>query len=127
MEKKRIKVLIVEDSLTAQNLLKGILASDPGFKVLGIVGNGKQAVEAVSRLNPDVAVGHLHLMTALATRRLWKNAGMSCSSFTNLPIWPCHSDPESRGLNNFPVLRPNILITSKPKLLNTLKMTGISN
>jgi two-component system chemotaxis response regulator CheB len=75
MEKKKINVLIVEDSLTAQHLLKGILASDPDFNLVGIVTNGRQAVEAVSRLLPDVVSMDVNmpLMDGLeATRQIMK-------------------------------------------------------
>ena len=54
MYKKIINVLIVEDSLTAQSLLKGIIAEDHSLNVVAIVTNGKQAVESVARLRPDV-------------------------------------------------------------------------
>jgi two-component system chemotaxis response regulator CheB len=51
---KKIRVLIVEDTLVGQTLLKGILADDPRFEVAGVAGNGKQAVEFAAKLNPDV-------------------------------------------------------------------------
>ena len=54
MDKKIINVLIVEDSLTAQSLLKGIIAEDPSFNVVAVAINGKQAVESVAKLRPDV-------------------------------------------------------------------------
>ncbi len=54
MDKRIINVLIVEDSLTAQSLLKGIIAEDPSFHVVAVVTNGKQAVESVAKLRPDV-------------------------------------------------------------------------
>jgi two-component system chemotaxis response regulator CheB len=49
-----IRVLIVEDSVTARELLKHILSSDPEIEVVGTVENGLQAVEFVSRDKPDV-------------------------------------------------------------------------
>jgi two-component system chemotaxis response regulator CheB len=54
MAGKKIRVLIVEDTLVGQGLLKGLLADDPRFDVIGIVGNGKQAVDFISRNPPDV-------------------------------------------------------------------------
>jgi len=54
MTERPIKVLIVEDSLVALNLLRGILASDARFVVAGIARNGREAVEFVGKFNPDV-------------------------------------------------------------------------
>ncbi|MBI5248892.1 MAG: chemotaxis response regulator protein-glutamate methylesterase [Desulfomonile tiedjei] len=49
-----IKVLVVEDSPVALELLKHILSSDPEINVIGTAENGLEAVEFVSRQKPDV-------------------------------------------------------------------------
>jgi len=49
-----IKALIVDDSPTAQELLRHILSSDPEIRVIGTAGNGKEALEFVERNKPDV-------------------------------------------------------------------------
>ena len=54
MPRKKISVLIVEDTLVAQQLLKGIVLSDDRFELLGTVVNGKQAVDFVKKFQPDV-------------------------------------------------------------------------
>lgn len=54
MKSLRIKVLIVEDSLVAQKLLKTIITSDERFEVVGVAENGKQACEYVENFKPDV-------------------------------------------------------------------------
>ena len=51
---KIVRVLIVEDTLVGQSLLKGLLADDPRFEVVGVALNGQQAVEFVARYGPDV-------------------------------------------------------------------------
>ncbi|MFA6334898.1 MAG: chemotaxis-specific protein-glutamate methyltransferase CheB [Bacteroidales bacterium] len=51
---KKIKVLIVEDSLVSQKLLKGILDSDPVIEVVAIAQNGIEAIDCVNRFKPDV-------------------------------------------------------------------------
>ncbi len=51
---KKIRVLIVEDTLVGQSLLKGLLAEDARFEVVGVALNGRQAVEFVASLGPDV-------------------------------------------------------------------------
>ena len=54
LNNRKIRVLIVEDTLVGQGLLKGLLADDPRFEVAGIVGNGSEAVEFAARQLPDV-------------------------------------------------------------------------
>lgn len=54
MVERKINVLVVEDSPTAQSLLKGIIAADPFLILAGIAVNGNQAVEFVKRNKPDV-------------------------------------------------------------------------
>jgi two-component system chemotaxis response regulator CheB len=49
-----IKVLVVEDSPVALELLKHILSSDPEITVVGTATNGLEAVEFVKRERPDV-------------------------------------------------------------------------
>ncbi len=54
MPVKKIRVLIVDDSLVSQKLLSGILARDDRFELAGTAGNGVEALEQVKLLRPDV-------------------------------------------------------------------------
>lgn len=54
MSEQRIKVLIVEDSLVAQKLLRMLVNSDDRFELVAVAENGKQACEFVQKFNPDV-------------------------------------------------------------------------
>jgi two-component system chemotaxis response regulator CheB len=49
-----IKVLIVENSLVMQQLLKNAISSDPMLTVAGVASDGEEALEAVKELRPDV-------------------------------------------------------------------------
>src|SRR5680860_193528 len=49
-----IKILIVEDSPVMQQLLIYTISSDPDFKIVGVVHDGEEAIEAVKKLKPDV-------------------------------------------------------------------------
>jgi len=50
----RTRVLIVDDSAFMRNASVQILGSDPTIEVIGEARNGRLAVEAVSKLSPDV-------------------------------------------------------------------------
>ena len=54
MNKRKIRVLIVEDSLVVQKLLKGIISGNNEFELVGIAENGIQANDFVLKYKPDV-------------------------------------------------------------------------
>lgn len=54
MEKKKIKVLIVEDSPSVQDLLIYILNSDPEIEIIGTAYTGKRAIKFLERNKPDI-------------------------------------------------------------------------
>lgn len=49
-----IKVLIVDDSKTVSQYLEYVLGQDAGIEIVGVVGDGKQAVEFVTKQKPDI-------------------------------------------------------------------------
>jgi two-component system, chemotaxis family, protein-glutamate methylesterase/glutaminase len=55
------KVLLVEDSLIALNLLQRLLKSSPEVEVVGIARNGKEALELIPLVNPAVICTDLHM------------------------------------------------------------------
>ncbi|MDB4906041.1 MAG: Chemotaxis response regulator protein-glutamate methylesterase [Gemmatimonadetes bacterium] len=79
-EKQRIRVLVVEDSTTARQLLVELLRSDGGFDVVGEAVDGLQAVEAARRLLPDLITMDVNLpgLDGLeATRQIMRAAPTS--------------------------------------------------
>ncbi len=52
--KRRIRVLIVDDSALVRQILSDILARDPGIEVVGVAGDAHIAREKIKQLNPDV-------------------------------------------------------------------------
>ena len=64
----KIRVLVVEDSLTVRKYLVDVLGADPGFEVVGEAEDGKRAIELCETLRPDVISMDMMLpvMTGLA-------------------------------------------------------------
>src|SRR5215468_6925876 len=52
--KRRIRVLIVDDSALVRSLLTDILRTDPGIEVVGSASDAHVAREKIKQLNPDV-------------------------------------------------------------------------
>jgi two-component system chemotaxis response regulator CheB len=56
-----IRVLVVEDSPVARELLVYLLNSDPGIQVVGTANNGEEAVQAVASKRPDIITMDFHM------------------------------------------------------------------
>ncbi|MDD5434283.1 MAG: chemotaxis-specific protein-glutamate methyltransferase CheB [Nitrospira sp.] len=72
-QRKKINVLIVEDSPVSQQQIKYILESDPDLHISGIAGNGEDAVSFVRQNKPDVITMDINMpiMNGLeATRKI---------------------------------------------------------
>jgi two-component system chemotaxis response regulator CheB len=85
----KIRVLIVEDSLTVRHRLRQVLGSDPAFSIAGEATDGAQAVELCRRYRPDVITMDMMLpaMSGLAaTEHImahWPTPILVVSSSTN--------------------------------------------
>ncbi|HEY3495486.1 MAG TPA: chemotaxis-specific protein-glutamate methyltransferase CheB [Polyangiaceae bacterium] len=64
----KLRVLVVEDSLTVRQRLVEVLRSDPELEVVGEASDGRSAIELCQRLRPDVVTLDMMLpvMTGLA-------------------------------------------------------------
>ncbi len=49
-----VRVLIVDDSPVAREVLKSVLESDAGIRVVGMAATGREAVELTAQLRPDL-------------------------------------------------------------------------
>ena len=56
-----IKVLLVEDSLIALELLQRLLNSSPEVEIVGTARNGREALELIPQVNPSVICTDLHM------------------------------------------------------------------
>jgi two-component system chemotaxis response regulator CheB len=65
---RRIRVLIVEDSLTVRKYLLAVLSADPEIQVVAEAGDGKRAIELCTEHKPDVITMDMMLpvMTGLS-------------------------------------------------------------
>ncbi|MBO8191604.1 response regulator transcription factor [Streptomyces oryzae] len=61
MTDRTISLLIVDDHPVVRDGLRGMLASEPGFDVLGEAAGGVEGVELALRLDPDVVLMDLRM------------------------------------------------------------------
>lgn len=74
--KKKIRVLIVEDSLVAQRMLTHAINQDPRLTVVGCAGDADQALSMIAALAPDVVTMDIRLPRINgfeATRRIMQD------------------------------------------------------
>ena len=57
----KIRVLLVEDSAVAINIYEKMLSSSAHIEVIGKASNGKEGLELVAQLNPDVICTDLQM------------------------------------------------------------------
>ena len=53
-QERQIRVLVVDDSVSARQLIRAILESEPGIKVVGEAADGVEAIARVAELKPDI-------------------------------------------------------------------------
>jgi len=87
----RVRVLVVDDSVVARNVLSQSLGSDPGVEVVGSAANGIIALQKIRQVSPDVVVLDVEMpeMDGIETvkqiRATWPTLGvLMCSSLTTL-------------------------------------------
>jgi len=51
-----IRVLIVDDAVTVRRLVADALSVDPAIQVVGSAGNGRQALERIAHVQPDIVI-----------------------------------------------------------------------
>jgi two-component system chemotaxis response regulator CheB len=54
MTAKPVRVMVVEDSLTVQALLRHVIERDSRLEIAGMFATAEEAIEAISRIGPDV-------------------------------------------------------------------------
>jgi len=58
---RSIRVLVVDDAATMRRLVAEALSADPGLEVVGTAANGRQALERIPALWPDVVILDLEM------------------------------------------------------------------
>lgn len=60
---ERVRIYLADDHTILREGLKLILQGDPNFQIIGEAGDGKEALEEIEALNPDVAVVDISMPT----------------------------------------------------------------
>ncbi|MFA5824770.1 MAG: response regulator, partial [Gallionellaceae bacterium] len=56
-----IRVLLIDDSHIALHILQRLLSRSPDIQVVGTASNGKEALDLLPQLNPDIICTDLHM------------------------------------------------------------------
>lgn len=74
---RKIRVLIVDDSVVMRRLLSEAIVSDPGLEVAGYAANGRIALALMDQVAPDIVTLDIEMpvMNGLATLKAMRTAG----------------------------------------------------
>ncbi len=109
---KRIRVVVIDDSLVAREMLCQILGSDPDIEVVGTARDGQAGAEMVASLRPDLVTMDIHMPKQdglEATERIM--------AFTPTPILVVSSSVHGEGIGRaFDALEAGALeVLKKPE------------
>ena len=83
-------IVLADDHPIVRQGMRGLLETEPGFVVVGEAGDGREAVELVERLTPDIAIIDL-MMADLNGLEVTRRA-LKLSSRTRVVILSMYSD-----------------------------------
>ena len=76
---KKIRVLVVDDSVVIRRLVTDILTADPAIEVAGSAANGRIALEKIPQVNPDIVTLDVEMpeMDGLQALKLLRKATLA--------------------------------------------------
>ncbi len=128
MAAETLKVVIVDDMLTYRIILSSLLRKIPGVKVVGSASNGKEALQKIESLKPDLITLDVEMpvMDGLKTleevKKRWPDIGVIMVSGANKKNADITVQALQRGALSF-IVKPDATSTDEAKeyLLNSLR------
>jgi two-component system chemotaxis response regulator CheB len=120
----KIKVFVVDDSSLARELIRAILSTDDEILVVGEAANGREAVERVAELKPDIVVMDIEMpvMNGLeATELIMGSHAVPILVVTTRGDAHTAYAAISKGALDL-VVKPDININSAREFINKIKL-----
>jgi DNA-binding NarL/FixJ family response regulator len=94
--KELIRIFIVDDHAVVRLGLKTMLESEPDIRVVGTAGSGKEALEAIPRVCPDIVVTDLRMREMKGAEMLME-LRRTCPQVRSIVLTTYHSDEDVFG------------------------------
>ena len=78
MTDTRVRVMVVDDSVVIRRLVVDILGAEPDFEVVGVATDGREALDRVAALRPDLITLDVEMpnLDGLGTLRALRAGGI---------------------------------------------------